>query len=332
MLTRLAHRLSPACWNKSTARLCTLKQRRALIASQHASAGSSKAFLMSDLHARSLPQTRRSLRTRTAVVIKPTSAQASNSPVLQAALLSDDAVTQEEHGALLQQAPAGPAQKPLSRKRKHADAEAGQTEQAAAAATHQPPAGSSGKTKAPRKQHSKAPAAATSVVKSDPELDKSADEQAKATKPGRPEAKTVIKTETVTAAKDDVAAQDHDASGNTKEPQSIAPAKANKQRKPRKSKAVVKTETVTVTEATDIPEQQSTADTDESAQKKKPRKPRAKATVSVETLLESVDVVPYRDRTIPKKWVGAHVSMAGGLEKAVVRAASIGQLIGTEPL
>ena len=263
------------------------------------------------------------------MVFKPTPAQASNSPVLQTALLSDEAVKQENLGEPLHQAPAGPAHKPPSRKRKHADAKAGQTEQPAGAAidaTHQPAAGSSGKAKAPCKQRSKAPAAATSAVKLEPEVDNSADEQAKATKPRQPEAKTVINTEITTAAKSDIAAQDHDASGDTKEPQSNTPAKATKQRKPRKSKAVVKTETVTVTEATDNPEQQSTVDTGEPLQTKKPRKPRAKATVSVETLLESVDVVPYRERTIPKKWVGAHVSMAGGLEKAVVRAASIGQL------
>ncbi|KAL0020955.1 hypothetical protein WJX79_007120 [Trebouxia sp. C0005] len=74
----------------------------------------------------------------------------------------------------------------------------------------------------------------------------------------------------------------------------------------------------------ETPDASAVALSDESPKKSKPRKPRAKKVLTVEQLLESVDVVPYRERVMPKKWVGAHVSMGGGLERAVVRAASIG--------
>lgn len=57
-----------------------------------------------------------------------------------------------------------------------------------------------------------------------------------------------------------------------------------------------------------------------------PRRPRAKAAVKVDIaeVIASLNVTPYRDRVKPDKWVGAHVSMGGGLERAVVRAAAIG--------
>lgn len=60
---------------------------------------------------------------------------------------------------------------------------------------------------------------------------------------------------------------------------------------------------------------------------RKPRKPRAKAAVKVDIaeVIASLDLKPYRDRVKPRKWVGAHVSMAAGLERAVVRAAAIGK-------
>ncbi|KAL0054782.1 hypothetical protein WJX82_002344 [Trebouxia sp. C0006] len=110
----------------------------------------------------------------------------------------------------------------------------------------------------------------------------------------------------------------------SKDSATIADTSLGKPRKQRKPKAVVKTETVVVKEDLASPDASAAALSDESAKKSKPRKPRAKKVLTVEQLLESVDVVPYRERVMPKKWVGAHVSMGGGLERAVVRAASIG--------
>ena len=136
-------------------------------------------------------------------------------------------------------------------------------------------------------------------------------------------AQAVIKSETIAV----IQSTDAAASGQQPAPASEAilpladtPGKPGKGRKPRSNKAAVKEETVTLTEPAEDP-----AVPDGQAKKSRPRKPRAKKTLTVEQLLESVDVVPYRERTVPKKWVGAHVSMGGGLERAVVRAASIGQ-------
>ncbi|KAK9816638.1 hypothetical protein WJX72_003128 [[Myrmecia] bisecta] len=39
---------------------------------------------------------------------------------------------------------------------------------------------------------------------------------------------------------------------------------------------------------------------------------------------EGPPATPYSQRHVPRKWVGAHVSMAGGIEKAVVHASAIG--------
>lgn len=136
-------------------------------------------------------------------------------------------------------------------------------------------------------------------------------------------AQAVIKSETSAV----IQSTDAAASGQQPAPASEAPVpladspgKPVKGRKPRSNKVVVKEETVTLTEPAEDP-----AVPDGQAKKSSSSKPRAKKTLTVEQVLESVDVVPYRERTVPKKWVGAHVSMGGGLERAVVRAASIGQ-------
>ena len=158
-----------------------------------------------------------------------------------------------------------------------------------------------------------------------------ADEQAKPLKRRKPQAKAVIRTETATVidAGDGVAPpQQPDSSYDQVAGPAAATSMPSKQRTPKSKKAVVKTETVTVTDAAHDPASPSqlTDNVNSSAKKSKPRKTRAKAVVTVEQLLESVDVVPYRERVVPKKWVGAHVSMGGGLERAVVRAAAIGVL------
>ena len=109
--------------------------------------------------------------------------------------------------------------------------------------------------------------------------------------------------------------------GNTIASETSSAKKVRKQKSTR-----VKVEVKTVEPGDDSATAQDSAMTPEdSAAPQKPRKRRAKAEVSVEELLESVHVTPYRERVIPKKWVGAHVSMGGGMERAVVRAAAIGK-------
>ena len=77
--------------------------------------------------------------------------------------------------------------------------------------------------------------------------------------------------------------------------------------------------------------QQAVSLTEETAQAVKPRKPRGKKVKEVKPTLDevvaSLNLQPYRERVQPRKWVGAHVSMAGGIEKAVVHAAAIGTML-----
>ena len=156
------------------------------------------------------------------------------------------------------------------------------------------------------------------------------DNKPKPCKQQKPLPQVVIKTETISVSKPaNVPTAEQEPFSDASQPTlpTSSSKKSPKQQEPKSTKVVMKTEAVVMTESTydDVPSpQQSAADTTGKAKKKSPRKPRAKATVSIETLLESVDVVPYRERVVPKRWVGAHVSMAGGLERAVVRAASIG--------
>ncbi|DBA74385.1 hypothetical protein WJX77_002649 [Trebouxia sp. C0004] len=146
---------------------------------------------------------------------------------------------------------------------------------------------------------------------------------AKSPKQQKPRAKAVIKSKIVAETEPAGAAPSAQHTEPTKDAATIADTSLGKPCKQRKPKTIVKTETM-VKEDLASPDASAAALSDESAKKSKPRKPRAKKVLTVEQLLDSVDVVPYRERVIPKKWVGAHVSMGGGLERAVVRAASIG--------
>lgn len=146
----------------------------------------------------------------------------------------------------------------------------------------------------------------------------------KSTKQQKPRAKAVVNSEIAAETGPTSAAASAQQPEPSKDSATIAETSLGKPRKQRKPKAVIKTETVVVKEDLASPDASAAALSDESAKKSKPRKPRAKKVLTVEQLLESVDVVPYRERVMPKKWVGAHVSMGGGLERAVVRAASIG--------
>jgi len=151
---------------------------------------------------------------------------------------------------------------------------------------------------------------------------------AKSPKQQKPRAKAVIKSEIAAETEPTGAAASAQQAEPSKDSATIADTSLGKPRKQRKPKAVIKTETVVVKEDLASPEASAAALSDGSAKKSKPRKPRAKKVLTVEQLLESVDVAPYRERVMPKKWVGAHVSMGGGLERAVVRAASIGDVHG----
>ena len=154
-----------------------------------------------------------------------------------------------------------------------------------------------------------------------------ADSPTQPAKQRKPRSKAVIKTETVTVA--NPPGKQVSAPAVTQEdgesPASGTSKKLRKQRTP-PTQVEVKTEVATVAEPRDDPPsaQDPAVMPEGSVTAKKPRKRRAKAEVSVETLLESVHVTPYRERVMPKKWVGAHVSMGGGMERAVVRAAAIG--------
>lgn len=151
---------------------------------------------------------------------------------------------------------------------------------------------------------------------------------AKSSKQQKPRAKAVIKSELAAETEPTGAGASVLQAEPSKDSATIADTSLGKPRKQRKPKAVVETDTVVVKEDLASPDASAAALSDESAKKSKPRKPRAKKVLTVEQLLESVDVVPYRERVMPKKWVGAHVSMGGGLERAVVRAASIGDIHG----
>ena len=153
---------------------------------------------------------------------------------------------------------------------------------------------------------------------------------AKSPKQQKPRAKAVIKSELAAETEPTGAAASAQQAEPSKDSATIDDTSHDKPRKQRKPKAVVKTETVVIKEDLALPDASAAALSDESAKKSKPRKPRAKKVLTVEQLLESVDVVPYRERVMPKKWVGAHVSMGGGLERAVVRAASIGDVHGVK--
>lgn len=159
-------------------------------------------------------------------------------------------------------------------------------------------------------------------------LQQPADSPTRPLKQRTPRAKAVIKTETTSATP----LPDEQIPGPAMKPEdgnSTAPetssAKQTQKQKPPPTKVEVKTEVVTVAEPGDVSAEDSAVMLGDSALPKKPRKRRAKPEVSVETLLESIHVMPYRERDVPKKWVGAHVSMGGGMERAVVRAAAIGQ-------
>ena len=163
-------------------------------------------------------------------------------------------------------------------------------------------------------------------------LQQPADSPTRPSKQRKPRAQAVIKTETatVTPLPDEQipgpAVKPED--GNSTAPQTSSAKQARKQKPPR-TKVEVKTEVVTVAEPGNASADDSAVVPGDSVSPKKPRKRQAKPEVSVETLLESIHVVPYRERVIPKKWVGAHVSMGGGMERAVVRAAAIGQFFTT---
>ena len=155
-----------------------------------------------------------------------------------------------------------------------------------------------------------------------------ADNPARPLKQRKSRAKSVVKTETATVAMlpdghiPGPAMRPED--GNSTDPETSSATQARKQKPPR-TEVEVKTEMVTVAEPGDVSAKDSAVVPGDCVLPKKPRKRQAKAEVSVETLLESVHVTPYRERVVPKKWVGAHVSMGGGMERAVVRAAAIGQ-------
>lgn len=99
-----------------------------------------------------------------------------------------------------------------------------------------------------------------------------------------------------------------------------------------KAKAALKTEPAELDQmlhtAPDVEADVPVTDAIQAAPARKPRKPRAKAAAKVDIaeVVAALNVAPYRNRIRPNKWVGAHVSMAGGLERAVVRAAAIGEL------
>ncbi len=150
---------------------------------------------------------------------------------------------------------------------------------------------------------------------------------AKSPKQQKSRAKAVIKSEIAAEPEPTGALVSAQQAESSKTSATIADT-SGKPRKQRKPKAVVKTETVVVKEDLASPDASAAALSNESDKKCKPRKPRAKKVLTVEQLLESVDVAPYRERVMPRKWVGAHVSMGGGLERAVVRAASIGDVHG----
>ena len=158
-------------------------------------------------------------------------------------------------------------------------------------------------------------------------LEQPADSPARPVKQRKPRAKATIKTETATVT----ALSDEQISGPAVKLEDDNPetssAKPAQKQKPRRTKAEVKTEVITMAEPGDAPAEDSAVVPGDSVSPKKPRKRRAKAEVPVETLLESIHVTPYRERVVPKKWVGAHVSMGGGMERAVVRAAAIGQTL-----
>lgn len=140
----------------------------------------------------------------------------------------------------------------------------------------------------------------------------------------KPRAKAVIDTDMTTV----VQSPAKPASGTAMTSEDAA-TQASCAKKVRKQKSThVKVELKSVEPGDDPATAQDAAVmSEDSATPKKPRRRRAKAEVSVEELLESVHVTPYRERVLPKKWVGAHVSMGGGMERAVVRAAAIGKFL-----
>lgn len=172
--------------------------------------------------------------------------------------------------------------------------------------------------------------ASASVDAADAVLNQPGHNAAKSPKQRKPGAKAIIKTETATVTKADQAKPGPSVvkpeGDNTILNGTTRSAKKSRKQKVPPTQVEVKTETVTIAEPADdsAPAQEADMTSDGSVTPKKPRKQRKKAEVSVETLLESVHVTPYRQRTVPKKWVGAHVSMGGGMERAVVRAAAIG--------
>ena len=109
-------------------------------------------------------------------------------------------------------------------------------------------------------------------------------------------------------------------------------ASPRKSKQKPKAKAAVKTEPAQLNQmkhaAPDVEAYVPVTDANEAAPICKPRKPRAKAAAKVDIaeVVAALNVTRYRDRIRPNKWVGAHVSMAGGLERAVVRAAAIGKM------
>ena len=167
-----------------------------------------------------------------------------------------------------------------------------------------------------------------SVDAADAALDQPGHNAAKSPKQRKPRAKAVIKTQTATVKRPDklgLSAVKHEGDNAMLDGTTSFPKKPRKQNL-QPTKVEVNTETVTIAEPADdsAPAQEAAMTSDGSVTPKKPRKQQKKAEVSVETLLESVHVTPYRERSVPKKWVGAHVSMGGGMERAVVRAAAIG--------
>lgn len=162
-------------------------------------------------------------------------------------------------------------------------------------------------------------------------LQQAADSPTRPLKQRKPRAKAVIKTETVTVTP----LPDEQIPGpavkpedrNPKAPETSSAKQARKHKPPARTKVEVKAEVVTVAELGDASAEDSAVLPGDVVSPKKPQRRRAKAEVSVETLLESIHVTPYKERVVPKKWVGAHVSMGGGMERAVVRAAAIGQTL-----
>ena len=291
---------------------------------------------------------RRSSRPRNALqssaVLKK--APAEQKPVsCLAASLEEQNFKQESPDSTQPAAPAQTKSHPRpSRKRKaaaQADAAAGDgmssvsvdSKQAASKAAPQkePKRTSKASTKTRPAQTAESPAspdASASGGTADSVLQQPVDSPAKHVKQRKPRAKAAVKTKTaaVTPIPDEqmlspvVKPED----GNSIAPETSLAQQAQKQEPPR-TKFEVKTETVTVAELGEASAEDPAVMSGDSAASKTPRKRRAKAEVPVETLLESVHVTPYRERCIPKKWVGAHVSMAGGMERAIVRAAAIGQ-------